>query len=61
MDPQGHHDSRKRCVRNVWIFFVYIGWILWEEKTMAVINALKGLLHNKMETHGMKMLQKMFG
>jgi hypothetical protein len=42
-------------------FIVYIAWILWQKKTMDLVNALKGLLHNKMETHGMLMLQKWFG
>lgn len=46
---------------TIGFFFIYIGWILWEEKTMALVQALNGLLYNKMDTHGMKMLQKMFG
>lgn len=43
------------------VLFAYIGWILWEGKMKEVFHALQGLMSNKMETHGMKLLQKWFG
>ena len=42
-------------------FLLYVTWILWEDKTTEVFQALNGLLNNKVETHGMKKLQELFG
>ncbi len=40
---------------------IYMGWILWEGKTNAVLHALQSLINNKLESPLMRMLQKMFG
>jgi hypothetical protein len=41
--------------------FVYLGWLLLEGKVMVVYQALNGLLHDKLDSPGMSMLQKMLG
>jgi len=43
------------------LVLVYLGWLLLEGKTMEVYQALEGLLHNKLDSPGISMLQKMFG
>jgi len=50
----------KDVYATILFLVVYVGWILLEGKTTEVYRALEGLLHNKLESHGMSMLEKMF-
>ena len=43
------------------LVIVYLGWLLLEGKVMTVYHALEGLLHNRLDSPGMSMLQKMLG
>jgi len=53
--------QKKDIYATIGLFLMYVGWIVWEGQMMTVIQTLHGLIHNKIETHGMKMLQKLFG
>ena len=53
--------QEKDVYATLLLVFVYIGWLLLEGKVMAVYHALQGLLHDKLDSPGMSMLQKMFG
>jgi multisubunit Na+/H+ antiporter MnhB subunit len=51
----------KDVYASIFLLLVYLGWLLLEGKMMEVYHALEGLLHNKLESPGISMLQKIFG
>lgn len=43
------------------LFLMYIGWIIWDEKTHELVRSYTQMLNNSIQTPGMLLLVKLFG
>lgn len=45
---------------TVGVFLMYVGWIIWDDKMIALTDAYTQMLDNKIQLPGMTLLNKMF-